>query len=305
MGRFDDISTFVQVVDGGSFTTAAERLSIAKSAVSRRVADLESRLGAQLLQRTTRRLHLTETGRDFYERAVRILADLEEAELIVSQAHGRLRGTLRVAAPLTFGVRHLGPAIRDFAIRHPEIEFDIDFNDRQIDLIHEGFDLGVRIARLADSTLVARKLAPVRLVVSASPAYLSRVGMPATPSDLVSHRCLCYTLASEPRVWRYRAPDGSAGSVKVASGIRANNGDFLLDAAIAGQGILLSPTFICHEALANGRLVSLLTGYRWSDVAAYALYPRTRHLSVRVRAFVDFLVSRFSGGPYWDEVPAS
>ena len=304
MDRFGDLTTFVQIVDTGSFTAAAERLSIAKSAVSRRIAELEARLGAQLFRRTTRRLNLTDSGRSFYQRAVRILADLEEAELAVSQEHEALRGALRIAAPLTFGVRHLGPAIREFAARHPALAFDIDFNDRQVDLIQEGFDVAVRIARLADSTLVARRLATVRLVVCASAEYLERRGKPRLPADLSSHACLSYTLATDPRVWRYRAPDGTAGSVKVPSHLAANNGDFLCEAALVGQGILLSPTFIVYEELAAGRLVALLPDYEWSNVAAYAVYPRTRHLSVRVRAFVDFLAARFAGEPYWDREPA-
>jgi DNA-binding transcriptional LysR family regulator len=300
MGRFDELETFVQVVESGSFTAAAERLSVAKSAVSRRIADLEGRLGVQLFRRTTRRLNLTDTGRGFHGRAVRILADLEEAELAVSQAHRTLRGTLRVAAPLTFGVRHLGPAIRDFATRHPEVIFDIDFNDRQVDLIQEGVDVAVRIARLEDSTLVARRLAPVRLAVVASPTFVQHHGKPRSPADLASLDCLAYSLSPEPWVWRYRAPDGSEGSVRIRSRLAANNGDFLCAAAVAGQGVLLSPTFIVYRALADGRLVSLLADHEWSDVAAYAVYPRTRHLSVRVRAFVDFLVERFAGLPYWD-----
>jgi DNA-binding transcriptional LysR family regulator len=304
MDRFEDLATFVQVVDSGSFTAAADRLSIAKSAVSRRIAGLEARLGAQLFRRTTRRLNLTDAGRTFYESAGRILADLEEAELAASREHDALRGTLRIAAPLTFGVRHLGPAIREFAARHPELAFDIDFNDRQVDLIQEGFDVAVRIARLADSTLVARRLAPVRLVVCASPGYLDRRGRPRSPDDLASHACLSYSLATEPRVWRYTAPDGASGSVKVPSHLAANNGDFLCEAALAGQGVLLSPTFIVHEALAAGRLVALLPDHVWSEVAAYAVYPRMRHLSVRVRAFVDFLAARFAGQPYWDSEPA-
>ena len=303
MGRFDELETFVQVVESGTFTAAAERLSVAKSAVSRRIAELEARLGVQLFRRTTRRLNLTDTGRGFHERAVRILADLEEAELAVSRAHRTLRGTLRVAAPLTFGVRHLGPAIRDFARLHPEVIFDIDFNDRQVDLIQEGVDVAVRIARLEDSTLVARRLAPVRLAVVASPAFVQHHGRPASPADLAALDGLSYSLAPDPSLWRYRAPDGSEGSVRIRSRLAANNGDFLCAAAIAGQGVLLSPTFIVYRALADGRLVSLLADHEWSDVAAYAVYPRTRHLSVRVRAFVDFLAERFAGVPYWDRDP--
>ena len=214
MARLEELETFVQVVESGNFTRAADRLSVAKSAVSRRVADLEARLGAQLFRRTTRRLNLTDTGRGFYERAARILADLEEAELAVSQEHGTLRGSLRVAAPLTFGLRHLGPAIREFADLHPEVVFDLDFNDRQIDVIQEGVDVAVRIARLEDSTLVARRLAPVRLTVCASPGFLDRHGSPRVPADLASMPCLTYSVAPDPEgrspAWRPRLARCSA-----------------------------------------------------------------------------------------------
>lgn len=301
MGRFEELATFVQVVETGSFTAAAERLKVAKSAVSRRVADLEARLGAQLFQRTTRRLHLTDTGRGLYERSIRILADLDEAEQAVSLEHRTLRGTLRVAAPLTFGIHHLGPAIREFSQRHPDLVFDIDFNDREIDLIQEGVDVAIRIARLEDSTLVARRLAPVRTVVCASPEFIREHGEPATPADLETMPCLTYSLLPEPLVWRYHTEEGGQGSVKVVSRMSANNGDFLCAAAVAGHGVVLSPTFIVHKALAAGDLVPLLRTVHWPEIAAYAIYPRTRHLSVRVRAFVDFLAERFEGVPYWDQ----
>ncbi len=302
MGRLEELATFVQVVESGSFTAAADRLKVAKSAVSRRVSDLETRLGVQLFRRTTRRLNLTDTGRGLYERSIRILADLDEAEQAVSREHRTLRGTLRVAAPLTFGIHHLGPAIHEFSARHPELVFDIDFNDRQIDMIQEGIDVAVRIARLEDSTLVARRLAPIRVALCASPDFLERHGAPGSPADLATIPCLTYSLLPDPQVWRYRTPDGGEGSVKVASQLSANNGDFLCSAAVAGRGVLLSPTFIVYQALARGDLVPLLEDIRWPDVAAYALYPRTRHLSVRVRAFVDFLAGRFAGVPYWDQV---
>jgi len=300
MDKFEDLKNFVRVVEAGSITGAAERLGVAKSAVSRRLGELEERLGVQLLRRTTRRLNLTDSGWAFYERSMRILADLEEAEAAVSQAHGTLRGQLRVAAPLSFGLRHLGPAIIDFMQQHPEVVFDLDFNDRAVDLLQEGFDLAVRVAELQDSSLIARRLAPVRLVLCASPAYLEEHGAPETPQDLSQHRCLIYSYAPEPRIWRYQAPDGSHGSVRVPIRLAANNGAFLCNAAVAGEGIGLSPTFIVHRELEDGRLVRVLGDYQWPQVAAYAVYPQTRHLSHRVRAFVDFLVQRFGDMPYWD-----
>lgn len=300
MDRFEDMQTFVRVVEAGSISRAADRLGIAKSAVSRRIATLEERLAVQLFRRSTRRLSLTETGRGFYERCLRILADLEEAELAVSQAHGTLRGSLRVAAPLSFGLRHLGPAINEFAARHPEVEFDLDFNDRQVDLLAEGFDVAMRIARLPDSSLIARRLWTSRAVPCASPGYLRAHGSPQHPEDLTQHRCLVYTNAPEPMLWEFLAPDGRPVRTRVRPHMQSNNGDFLATAAVAGQGVALVPTFIGYQALRRGELVRVLTDYRLPELNAYAVYPQTRHLSQRVRAFVDFLAERYAGVPYWD-----
>ncbi len=300
MDRFADMRMFVAVVDAGSISGAAERLEVAKSAVSRRLTDLEARLGAELLHRTTRRLGLTDSGRAFFERAQRILADLEEAEQAVSQAHGAIRGRLKVALPLSFGLLHLAGLINEFLGLHPEVEFDLDFNDRQIDLMQEGFDLAIRIARLPDSSLIARKLAPIRHALCASPDYLARHGTPARADDLASHAGLVYSNLANPGLWSYVRPDGQPGSVQVPVKLRANNGDFLCRAAIAGQGVILHPTFYLSDAIRTGELVPLLTDHAWPEVNAYALYPPTRHLSRRVRAFVDFLAEKLAGEPYWD-----
>jgi len=300
MDRLEEMRTFVGVVEAGSITGASERLGIAKSAVSRRLADLEERLSVQLFRRTTRRLDLTDTGRSFYERCLRILADVEEAELAVSQEHGDLQGRLRVAVPLSFGLNHLGPAIDAFLRTHPGIEFDLDLNDRQVDLLAEGFDLAVRIAELADSTLIARRLAPVRHVVCASPAYLAEHGTPHSPVELAEHNCLIYANAPNPGVWAYTDSTGRQGSVQVRARLRANNGDCLRQAAEDGHGIVLEPSFIVHRAIEARKLRPILTEFQWPTIYAHAVYPRTRHLSRRVRAFVDFLAERFTGVPYWD-----
>lgn len=300
MDRFALLQNFVRVVDAGGISAAAQRWDVAKSAVSRRLAELEEGLGAQLLHRTTRRLGLTDTGRSFYERAVAILADLEEAEAAVAAEHCELRGRLRVAAPMSFGLLHLGPAINDFAARHPELQFDLDFNDRQIDLLQEGIDVGIRIAQLQDSSLIARRLAPVHSVVCASPDYLRRFGVPRHPEQLRQHRCLLYSNVPDPARWSYHAADGSEQAVTVREAMRCNNGDQLCMAAVAGHGLIQSPTFIVSGALARGELTPVLSQYRWRSTAAYAIYPPTRHLSRRVRALVDFLAERFSGEPYWD-----
>ena len=300
MDRFADMRMFVAVVDAGSISGAAERLEVAKSAVSRRLTDLEARLGAELLHRATRRLGLTDSGRAFFERAQRILADLEEAEQAVSQAHGAIRGRLKVALPLSFGLLHLAGLINEFLGLHPEVEFDLDFNDRQIDLMQEGFDLAIRIARLPDSSLIARKLAPIRHALCASPDYLARHGTPARADDLASHAGLVYSNLANPGLWSYVRPDGQPGSVQVPVKLRANNGDFLCRAAIAGQGVILHPTFYLSDAIRTGELVPLLTDHAWPELNAYALYPPTRHLSRRVRAFVDFLAEKLAGEPDWD-----
>lgn len=299
MDRFDALQTFIRVVDAGSFSLAAERMGTAKSAVSRRISDLEAHLGVRLMNRTTRSLSLTESGRTLYQRALRLVADLEEAEATVSTHAAVLKGSLRIAAPLSFGLLHLGPAINEFAGRHPEVRLFIDFNDRLVDLVEEGFDLAVRIARLQDSSLIARRITPVREVVCASPAYLERHGKPTTPDELEGHVCLRYTNLPDAS-WQYRAPDGGSGAVKLSTRLEANNGDYLRDAAIAGIGVVRLPTFIVYKAIESGDLVPLLEEYSWSDISAYAVYPSARHLSQRVRAFVEFLQSRFGDEPYWD-----
>jgi len=300
MSRFDEIQAFVQIVEAGSITMAAEHLGLGKSAVSKRLAELEERLGVELFHRTTRRLNLTDSGTGFYQRSKQILDDLIEAENSVSQAHQELRGELKIAAPLSFGVMHLGPAINEFSKQHPAIQFDIDFNDRQVDLLQEGFDLGIRIAELDDSSLMARKIAPVSLVVCASPEYLDKYGEPQSPDDLAQHNCLSYRYLANAHQWTFIGRDKKSHSVKIKSQIQANNGDYLRQAAIEGLGIVRQPTFIAYQSILKGELIPILQDYSNPGLNAYAIYPPTRHLSQRVRRFIDALVERFSGTPYWD-----
>lgn len=300
MDKFEDLQAFVAVVEAGSFTAASDRLDSAKSAVSRRISALEERLGVQLLRRTTRVLNLTETGRGFYEHAARILADLEEAEAAVQQEHGELRGRIRLALPLSFGVRHMCKPIAAFSKLHPKVAFDLNLNDRRVDLIEEGADLALRIGRLQDSSLIARRLFDVRAVVCASPNYLSVHGEPETPADLQDHDCLVYSNLEEPDKWTYLDEAGERRTVKVKPGLAASSGDFLTNAAAHGMGLVIQPTFIASEAIRRGSLVPVLTNYDWPISPAYAVYPPTRHLSYRVRALIDFLAERFSGVPPWD-----
>ena len=301
MDRFENMTHFVRVVENGSISAAAERLGVAKSAVSRRLKELEEHLGVELFHRTTRSMNLTDTGQAFYQQASRILDDLHEAELATSQAHSTVSGCLKVALPSSFGLMHMSPAIDDFLQQNPGIEFDLDFNDRQVDLIEEGFDLAIRIAKLPDSSLIARRIATIRSVVCASPAYLEQHGVPKHPAELAEHDCLTYSLIPDPYQWRFTDPDGKAVKVKVRSKMMASTGEFLRFAAVQGYGIINSPSFIAYEELAAGTLVPILEDHSQTDINAYAVYPPTRHLSQRVRSFVDHLVERFDGTPYWDQ----
>ncbi len=300
MDRFDDLKTFVTVAETGSFTAAADRLDVAKSAVSRRVSSLEERLGVQLIRRTTRRLNLTDTGRSFHARCVRILADLEEAESAVTQEHGELRGRLRVALPLSFGLHHMYEPIAEFSRRHPKVGFDLDLNDRKVDLVEEGIDVAIRIGRLPDSTLIARKIFESRTVVCGGPGYLQEHGTPETPGDLRNHTCLVYSNLADPNRWMYTDGEGRQKAITIKPAMTVNSGEFLCSAASLNLGLIMPPTFIAHKAIRRGDLVPILTDWHWPLTPAYAVYPQTRHLSYRVRAFIDFLVEQFSGTPSWD-----
>ncbi|MEO1473606.1 MAG: LysR family transcriptional regulator [Pseudomonadota bacterium] len=292
------MKSFVRTVEAGSFTLAAEQLRIAKSAVSRRVADLERRLGAQLLQRTTRRLTLTDAGRAFYEGAVRVLSDLADIEAEIGDRRAALSGTIRVAAPLSFGLDWLGPALIDFMDAHGGVTFDIDFSDRMMDLVAEGFDLAIRIGDLPDSSLVARRLAPIETVAAASPAYLDTHGVPEAPADLAGHRELAYS-GRPNKGWHYTGPDGTPGDIEMPVGLRSTSGDFLREAAMAGHGVIIEPGFILCDAIRDGHLVQVLEDYKWPSLSLYAVYPPTRHLPARTRALIDFLAERFGEVPPW------
>lgn len=303
MDKFADIETFVTVVDTGSFSAAAERLDAAKSAVSRRVRALEARLGVKLLNRTTRRLSLTDAGRDFHQRACRILADLNEAEQAIGDADCALRGRIRVAAPLSFGLLHLAPAINAFAAQHPEVQLDLDLNDREVSLIEEGVDVAVRIGTLPDSTLIARRLCEIRRVAVASPDYLAKHGTPRTPDDLVHHLGLRYTNLPRQQYWRFSDPNGRTYTPQVPDRMAANNGELLTRAAVDGLGLAAQPSFITYHALQAGALQSVLSDYALPGAALHAVFPPGRYQSRRVRVFTDFLAAQFADPPYWDDRP--
>lgn len=300
-----EMETFVRVVEAGTISAAAEQMALAKSAVSKRLSDLEARLGVQLLARTTRSLNLTDSGRSFLIQAKDILSAVEIAESAAAGSRSLLQGNLRIAAPLSFGLMHLNPAIREFLKLHPAVTVDIDFSDSQIDLVHGGYDVALRIAEMGDSPLAARPLTRIRNTVTASPGYLSNKRLPITPQDLLDLDCLRYSGARDSR-WLYTDPSGQKGAIEPTAFIKANNGQFLRDMAIAGSGVIYQPTFISYRAICSGELITLLADYSWREVTAYAVYPKTRYLPLRVRAFIDFLATYFDRDePYWEREIAS
>lgn len=295
MDRFTAMSVFARVVELGSFARAAERLALSTSAVSRQVADLEAHLQTRLLNRTTRRLSLTESGHAFYERCVQVLADLEEAEQAAAQTALVPRGTIKLTCSVSYGVRHLAPALAEFLALHPEVKFDLSLSDRVVDLVEEGFDLGIRIGALGGGNLIARRLGETRMLACASPAYLKAHGSPRTPADLARHNCVTYAYVADGDQWLFRDRAGGEHRVRVAGNIHANNGDLLAAAAVLGVGLVFEPEIIVGEALAAGRLVRLLPDYEAPVLPVHAVYASRKHLSAKVRAFVDFLAARFAG----------
>jgi len=301
MDKFAEIGAFTAVVEAGTFSAAGERLGVAKSVVSRRISQLEKRLGSRLLHRTTRRLALTDAGKNFYQRAVQILADLDDAEQGVTEETTELRGALKLAAPLSFGLGHLVNAITDFLTEHPAIELNMDLNDRNVNLVEEGFDMAVRIGELQDSTLVARRLGTMRNVTCASRAYLERHGEPVHPGELRQHVGLQYSNISYKQQWRYETPAGRTVYAQPQIRIRANNGEALAAAASAGLGITAGPTFILGSYLKENSLVTILNEYQRPPAGIYAVYPPGRLVPRRVQVFSDFLAGRYGDRPYWDD----
>jgi len=294
MDRFQAITAFAKVVEAGSFVRAAERLATSVSAVSRHVAELEAHLDVRLLNRTTRRLSLTESGTAFYQRCVQLLADLDEAEQSATASAIAPRGTLRLSASVTFGERHLAPAIAAFIERYPDMHFDVELSDRAVDLVEEGFDAALRIGAIGSQNLVGRPVGETRLVCCAAPDYLRRRGVPKRPEELAGHECLTYEYASQRNVWLFREGDGSLRQVKVSGAVHANSGRFLATLAVAARGIAYEPDFICGPDIRAGRLVPILLEFRPAPASIQLVYPSRRHLSAKVRAFAEFLRERFA-----------
>ncbi len=300
MNQLNDTAVFVQVVDSGSFTGAAEALSLSKSVISKYVSRLETRLGARLLQRSTRRLSLTEVGEVFYERCREGLRQLEDAEDAVRLLQGEPRGLLRLNMPMSFGILHVAPHLAAFRQQHPQVDIDLHLEDRMLDVIDQRFDLSIRIAALSDSRLVARRLAPCRHAVVAAPSYLHRLKSPASPAELQRHTVIGYRYQHSALQWEFESPGKSVVRVDLQPTLRVNNSLAIREAVLAGAGVARVPTFAIGDALRDGRLQVLLPEWRTLDLGVYAVYPERRHLSPKVQAFVDFLQTRIGAPPYWD-----
>jgi DNA-binding transcriptional LysR family regulator len=300
MDKFTAMTVFAKVVEQGSFARAAERLNLSTSAVSRHIADLETHLDARLLNRTTRKLSLTESGQAFFERCIQLLSDLEEAESLATSSTAEPRGTLKLTCPINFGIRYLAPAIGAFQQRYPAAHFVVSLSDRFVDLVDEGLDLAVRIGEAGNSNLIAKKIGEMRLICCASPAYLKRHGTPTHPQDLTTHNCLAYSYSKSKNHWAFEDKSGVLFDVPIKGSVEANNGEMLLAVALQGIGIVLDPDFSVSAAIKAGSLVAILTDYQPRRINIYAAYPSRRHLSAKVRTFVDFLSERFKDRQLWD-----
>jgi DNA-binding transcriptional LysR family regulator len=301
MQNLTDIAIFVKVVELSSFTAAADALEMSQPVVSKAVTRLEEKLGARLLNRTTRRLSLTEAGSELYRRSGSALREIENAELEIARFQTEPRGTLRVSAPMSFSILQLGPAIHTFMKRFPAVTVELHLDDRQVDLVEEGFDVAIRIGRLRDSNLIARKIAPTRQVICAAPSYLAKRGTPERPEDLLEHNCILYSLLSAPREWRLTDSEGQEHVVPVNGTLHSNNGLVNRAAAVAGGGIILMPTFYLGEQLRSGELKPVLCKFRPQELAVHAVYPERRNLMPKVRAFVDFIAETFGPEPPWEK----
>ena len=300
MDRLTSMSVFVTVVDQGSFSAAAEQLQLSRATTSKHIAALENCLGGRLLNRTTRRISLTEAGQAYYERCRQILEDVAAAECVVTGFSSEPRGRLRINAPMSFGTRQFADIVAMFCRAYPAIDVELSLNDRFVDVVEEGYDLVIRIAQLKESSLIARKLAPCRVVPCASPDYLKTHGRPLTPEDLEQHRCLHYTYSGAGKSWVLNGPDGEH-RIRIRPRLSADNGDVLCTAARRGLGIALLPTFIVGDAIRAGKLDLVLPAYQPPQIDIYAVYASRKHLSAKVRAFIDFATEQIGEEPLWDE----
>ncbi|MCD7100387.1 LysR family transcriptional regulator [Stenotrophomonas sp. MMGLT7] len=293
MDTLEAMRIFVAVAERSGFSAAADALDLSTASVTRQVAALERRLGTRLLNRTTRRVSLTSTGATYYQRAVQLLAELDDLEAAIGAQALVPSGLLRVNAPVSFGIARLGPLLAGFRQRYPQVRLDLSLSDRLVDMVEEGFDVAIRIARNPSPALIARKLAEARLELCAAPDYLARAGTPRLPEDLAGHQCLAYSYWSGGDEWQLQGADGEH-AVRIGGGLRANNGDVLREAALAGMGVILQPDFLVERDLASGALVRVLPGYTAAPIGIHAVYTSRSHLAPKVRSFIDYLVERLA-----------
>jgi len=299
MDRFHSMSVFVEVVEQGGFTAAQDKLGLSRAQISKLVMQLETHLGTRLLNRTTRKISLTEMGRIYYERCKALLIEVDEIDTMASEQNSTPRGTLTIGAPSSFGTLHFKDVITEYMKQYPQVQISLQLTDRFVDVVDEGFDVVIRIADMPDSSLIARKLSSCQLVYCASPDYLKKQGVPKVPQDLALHHCLIYSNADKPGVWDFHGPQ-SIESVRVSGPLTADNGDILKAAALADLGVVFMPTFIVAEELRSGRLEKILTDYCPPELSINAVFPSRRYLSAKVRTFIDFAAQYFEEKSNWD-----
>lgn len=301
MDRLECDRMFLAVMETGSFTGAAEKLGTSSGQASKLLSRLEGELGVRLLNRTTRSVSPTEAGSAYHDRLKPLVEELEALDLDIRNISQSPRGRLRLTAPLTFGTLEMAPALNEFAVRYPEIELDVSFTDRVVNVVDEGFDLAIRVGRPVDSSLIIRRLCAVRIVVVAAPGYLDRHGSPEVPSDLAHHACIIDTNFREPNRWPFRTRDGDVEMVNVSGRIRYSNGEACLQAAALELGLACVPAFVAADALRSGRVTQLLSSFEMEPYDVHVLYPHSRHLATKVRLLVDFLVERYRQTPHWEQ----
>lgn len=300
MDKLQGMQLFTRVVESGSFTAGAEQMGISRALASKLIQTLEEELGVRLLNRTTRRISLTDPGKNYYQRVSEILAQLADAEAEAAEQQVEPRGRMRVSAPISFSVHHLASAFSEFQRRFPRVELELELNDRLVDLVDEGFDMAIRIGKLADSSLVARRIAPVCLALTASARYLERAGTPMHPADLSRHNLLIYTLSTR-RDEIVLERNGETVTTKIHGNLLVNNGDYIAAATMEGHGISVLPTFIIGDRIQRGELIPVLEDWTVPPIAIHAVYAQTRSLPAKTRVLIDFLVERFGPEPYWEK----
>lgn len=300
MDRIDAMRAFVAVVAEGSFSNAASAMQLSPQLVSKYVSKLEEQLDVRLLHRTTRKVSLTEAGTHYYQHAQQILLSIDEMDSQLGGLQQNPKGTLRISAPVSFALKHMAKLVAEFQLLYPLVNIDLQLNDRKVDIVDEGFDIAIRIGQLKSSSLIAKHIAPIRVILCASPEYLKKYGTPTQPEDLKTHRYLHYSymeIDAKNEVFKWLKAQNSGQS----SELRSNNGDVLVEAAIAGAGIVLQPTFIASKALNSGELIQILPEFEPESIGLYAVYAHRKLLPNKVRCFIDFMEGYYGSPPYWDQ----